>query len=321
MLKEWFVSNPRYLWWNGELREWDSATVHVTDIGWSSVGAVFEGIRAYWNNDTEELHIFRFPEHMRRLGQSMKMMRFEEAWSVDELSDAVLELLRANEIREDTYIRPLVYRGSGSGKGFSAAGGSTAVLINTRPNPSHLLSGDHKAACVSSWTRISDNVMPPRIKNVSNYRNGQLAGMEANINGYDLALLMNTQGKIAEGGGSCVMMVRDGVLVTPDVTQSILESITRDAIIQLAREELGLEVVERAIDRTELYIAEEAFMCGTAYEITPVSSVDRYEVGEGGIGPITRQLEEKLNDAFRGVTGIRPEWRTNVGVAAPVAAD
>ncbi len=314
------MAHPDYLWWNGELREWDSATVHVTSIGWSSVGAIFEGIRAYWNSDEEELYVFRLHEHMRRLGQSMKMMRFEPTYSIEELTDAILELLQANNTREDTYIRPLVYRG-GESKRISAVAGTTAVLINTHPDPSHLLSGNHKSAGVSSWTRISDNVMPPRVKNLSNYRNGQLGGMEAQLNGFDLALFLNTQGKIAEGGGSCVMMIRDGVLITPDVTQSILESITRDAIIQLAREELGLKVVERAIDRTEFYIADEAFMCGTAYEITPVSSVDHYPVGNGNIGPITHKLEELLNDCFRNLTGIRQEWRTAVGVKQAVAAD
>jgi branched-chain amino acid aminotransferase len=320
LLEERRVANPKYLWWNGELVEWDKATVHVTALGWSGVGAVFEGIRAYWNADQEELFVFRLPEHMHRLGQSMKMMRLEETLSMEELTGEILKLLQANEIREDTYIRPLVYRG-GSSKGFSAWGGTTEILINTRPNPSHLLSGNHKSACISSWTRISDNVMPPRIKNVSNYRNGQLAGMEAAMNGYDIALLLNHQSKVAEGGGSCVMLVRDGVLITPDVTSSILESITRDAIIKLAREEMGLEVVERPVDRTEFYIAEEAFMCGTAFEITPVSSVDKYDVGNGEIGPITRRLEELLNDSFRNITGIRPDWRTPVGVKSAAVAD
>lgn len=315
------MANPKYLWWNGELVEWDRANVHVTAIGWSAVGAVFEGIRAYWNPDHEELYVFRLEEHMRRLGQSMKMVRLEPKWSIEHLTEQIIELLKANEIREDTYIRPLAYRGEGGGKGFSSFGGSTEILINTRPNPSHLLSGKMSTACVSSWTRISDNVMPPRIKNVANYRNGQLAGMEAAMNGYDIALIMNQQGKIAEGGGSCVMLVRDGKLITPDVTQSILESITRDALIQLARDEMGIEVVERAVDRTEFYIADEVFMCGTAFEITPISSVDKYTVGNGEIGPITRRLEELLNDCFRNISGIRPEWRTPVGVKSMVAAD
>lgn len=313
--------NPRYLWWNGELVEWDNATVHVTEMGFSTVGAVFEGIRAYWSDDQQELFVFRLAEHMRRLGQSMKMMRMESPQTIEELTGAILELIRANELREDTYIRPLAYRGGERKGGFSSWQGTTEILINTSPRPSHLLSGTTRSAGVSSWTRIADNVMPPRIKNISNYRNGQLAGMEANMNGYDLALILNSQGKIAEGGGSCVMLVRDGKLITPDVTQSILESITRDAIIQLARDDMGLEVIERAVDRTELYIADEVFMCGTAYEITPVTSVDRYQVGDGEIGTITRQLEVLLDDAFRNKTGIHPEWRTPVGVQQSVLAD
>lgn len=314
------ADHPTYLWWNGERMRWEDATVHVTAIGWSAVSAVFEGIRAYWNADQQELHVFRLPEHMRRLRQSMKMIRLEETVSMEVLTEASLDLLRANDTREDTYIRPLVYRG-GSGKGFSSWGGTTEILINTNPNPSHLLNGRLVTACISSWTRISDNVMPPRIKNVANYRNGQLAGMEAGLNGFDVALIMNNQGKVAEGGGACFMMVRDGKLITPDVTQSILESITRDSLIQLARDEMGLEVIERPVDRTELYICDELFMCGTAFEITPIKSVDHYDVGAGELGPITRRLEELLDDAFRGKTGMRPEWRTPVGVRQPVAAD
>ena len=310
--------NPTYLWWNGEQVKWDDATVHVTALGWSTVGAVFEGIRAYWNEDEEELYVFRLPEHMKRFDQSMKMVRLDTAWNESQLIDSILELLRANDIREDTYIRPMAYRGGDGKSGFSGIGGGCEILINTRSNPSHLLSGKSLSACISSWTRISDNVMPPRIKNISNYRNGQLAGMEASQNGYDIALLLNNQGKVAEGGGSCVMMVRDGKLITPDTTQSILESITREAIIELARDEMGLEVVERAVERTELYICEEVFMCGTAFEITPINSVDKYTVGDGEIGPITRRLEELLNDSFRGTSGMRPEWRTPVGVKKAV---
>lgn len=311
--------HPDYLWWNGKQMRWEDATVHVTALGWSTVGAIFEGIRAYWNPDHQELYVFRLDEHMERFERSMKLMRLPITYTMDELKQAIIDLLRANGTREDTYIRPLAYRGGSGARRFSEVGGTSEILINTHPMPSHLGTGRALAACVSSWTRISDNVMPPRVKNISNYRNGQLAGMEAELNGYDTALILNAQGKVAEGGGSCVMLVRDGRIITPDVTQSILESITRDALIQLARVELGIEVVERAVDRTELYIADEVFMCGTAFEITPITSVDRYQVGSGEIGPITRKLEALLDDCFRGRTGLRPSWRTPVGVAAPVA--
>jgi branched-chain amino acid aminotransferase len=313
--------NPTYLWWNGERTKWEDATVHVTALGWSTVGAIFEGIRAYWNPDHEELYVFRLHEHMDRFARSLKLVRLEEKWSMDELNEAIIDLLLANETREDTYIRPLAYRGGEGKGGFSGIGGETAILINTNPNPSHLMSGKALHANVSSWRRISENVMPPRIKNISNYRNSQLANMESHTSGYDIPVILNDQGKVAEGPGACIALIRDGKFITPDTTQGILESITRDALIELARNELGMVVEERAVDRTELYIADEVFFCGTAFEISPVVSVDRYQVGTGEIGPITKQLEVLLDDCFRGKTGIRPEWRTPVGVAKAVAAD
>jgi branched-chain amino acid aminotransferase len=308
------MSNPKYLWWNGSQMPWEDATIHVTDLGWSTVGAIFEGIRAYWNEDDQEAYIFRFPEHMKRFEQSMKLVRLEQDYSTEVLSDATLELIRANEHREDIYIRPLAYRAGGGGGGFSGFDPSASILINTSSRPTHLKTGVKQHACISSWTRISDNVMPPRVKNISNYRNGQLATMEAKQNGYDVALLLNTQGKVAEGPGACVMMVRDGKLITPGVTDSILESITRDALIQIARDDMGLTVEERPIDRTELYIADEAFMCGTAAEITPVVSVDRYQLGDGEIGPVTRELEDIFLGVLRGTDSRHPDWRTPVGL-------
>jgi branched-chain amino acid aminotransferase len=308
------MANPAYLWWNGRQMPWDEATIHVTDIGWSTVGAVFEGIRAYWNEDEQEAYVFRLQEHMKRFEQSMKLVRLDQEYSTEMLTEAILELLRANEHREDTYIRPLAYRGAGGGKGFSTFSSQAAILIDTSPRATHLMTGVKQHACISSWTRISDNVMPPRVKNISNYRNGQLATMEAQINGYDTALLLNDQHKVSEGPGACVMMVRDGKLITPGVTESILESITRDAIMQLAQDELGLEVHERPIDRTEMYIAEEAFICGTAFEITPIVSLDRYPLGDGEVGPITSQLEELFLNVLRGTDPRRAEWRTPVGL-------
>ena len=312
--------HPKYLWWNGRQMPWEDATIHVTEIGWSTVGAIFEGIRAYWNEEQGELYVFRLPEHMQRFAQSMKLVRLDQEISTKDLCDAIVGLLKANESREDTYIRPLAYRG-GDGKSFSSFSSEAHILINTRLHPSHLLSGRAQNMGVSSWTRISDNVMPPRIKNLSNYRNGQLAGMEAHYAGYDGPILLNTLGKVAEGSGSCLMMVRNGKLITPDPTSSILESITRDALLTMARDDLGVETEERMVDRTELYIADEVFMCGTAAEITPVVSVDRYQVGDGKIGPVTHKLEQLFNDVLRGKTNKHADWRTPVGFPSLVAAD
>lgn len=315
------ATNPKYLWWNGRQMPWEEATVHVTDLAWSTVGAVFEGIRGYWNDEQQELYVFRLREHMERLIDSMKLVRLPLDYTVDELIEASVELLRAVEAREDTYLRPLAYSQNSSGKRLSDTSTDLGMLINTNPMPSQLTSGDAIRVKVSSWTRISDTVMPPRIKNISNYRNGQLATMEAKGDGYDNALLLSPQGKVSEAPGACVMMVRKGQLVTPPVTDGILESITRDAIMTMARQSLGATVVERSIDRTELYLADEVFLCGTAFEITPVAEVDRYQVGNGKIGELTGSLQRLFDDVLRGREEQYANWRTAVGVKAASAAD
>jgi len=309
--------NPAYLWWRGERMRWEEANVHVTDLAWSAVGAVFEGIRAYWNAEREELFIFRLPEHLKRLQQSTRIVRMPLQMSPDELTHIIIDLLQANEVREDTYIRPLVYTANAAGKRNSPNELQGELLVNTNPMPTHLGTGFVQHAKVSSWSRISDNVMPPRVKNISNYRNGQLATYEVREDGYDVALMLNAQGKVSEAPAACVMLVRDGKLITPDITSGILESVTRDALLVLAREEMGLEIEERAVDRTELYIADEVFTCGTAAEITPLVSVDKYQVGTGEPGPVTRELEALFLAVLRGNEDRYAHWRLPVPVAVP----
>jgi branched-chain amino acid aminotransferase len=250
----------------------------------------------------------------------MRLVRLKLEYSLDELTDATIDLLRANNIREDTYIRPLAYAADTSGKRFAQIGHDAALLINTSPMASHLKSGMTQTARVSSWRRISEDVMPPRVKNISNYRNSQLAGMEARLDSYDTAILLNQQGKVSEGPGACLMLVSGNQVVTPDVGSGILESITRDALIVLLREVLGLEVIERQVDRTELYLADEVFTCGTAAEVTPVVGIDKYTIGDGSIGPVTRALESAFDDVLRGRDARYAHWRTPVELATPVTA-
>jgi branched-chain amino acid aminotransferase len=314
------MTHPEYVWWNGEQRRWEDCTVHVTELGWSTVGAVFEGIRAYAGDNPDELYIFRLNEHLERLERSMKLVRLKIDYSRQELTDATLRLLRANRINEDTYIRPLAYAADTSGKRFAQIGFDAALLINTHPMASHLKTGLTQSAKVSSWRRISEDVMPPRVKNISNYRNSQLASIEARGDGYDTAFLLNHHGRVSEGPGACVMMVAGGKLITPDVGSGILESITRDALIVLAREVLGLEVIEREVDRTELYLAEEVFTCGTAAEITPIVGIDKFAIGRGEIGEVTRALETVFEDVLRGRDQRYDHWRTPVEVFAPAIA-
>lgn len=312
--------HPEYIWWNGERRPWDDCTIHVTELGWSTVGAVFEGIRAYAGDNADELYIFRFREHLERLERSMRLVRLTLEYGLEELTAATVDLLRVNEVREDTYIRPLAYARETSGKRFAQIANDAALLINTSPMASHLKTGLTQTAKVSSWRRISEDVMPPRVKNISNYRNSQLAGMEARLDGYDTAILLNHQGKVSEGPGACVMLVLGDQVITPDVGSGILESITRDALLTLCREVLGLKVVERAVDRTELYLADEVFTCGTAAEVTPIVNIDKYAVGNGEIGPVTRALEGAFDDVLRGRDARYGHWRTPVEVGAAAVA-
>jgi branched-chain amino acid aminotransferase len=313
---EFEKSTPAFLWWNGERVPWERATVHLSSTFWSGVTAIFEGIMSYWNEDEGELYVWQLDAHLRRLLRSQKLMRQASPYSVAELTDGVLDLLRALKVNSDTYIFPYCYpKGGGNFESSTSAEPQPVdISITARPNPSHLGKGWVRSACVSSYTRISDNVMPPRVKNIANYRNSNLAMAEARIDGYDTALILNTVGKVAEGPGSCLMLLRDGVLVTPSSTDSILESISRWSVIELARRELGLEVVERPVDRTELYVADEIFMVGTAAEILTIGSVDRYTIGDGGMGPVTTKLEQIFHDVVRGKNPRYAEWRTPVGL-------
>jgi branched-chain amino acid aminotransferase len=314
------ADHPEFLWINGERKPWNEATVHVSELGWSTIGAVFEGIRGYWNPDQEELHVFRLREHLERLSRSMKLVHLPMDHTIPELVEAITGLLKANDARRDTYIYPLAYMRDSYTTRYDSLEVSTSLQILTRPMPSHLGTGKTLTARLSSWRRISEDVMPPRVKNLSNYRNGQLARQEVMQDGYDTAIIMNSAGKVSEAPGACVMHVRDGKLITPDLTSGILESITRDALITLARESLGIPVEERTVDRTELYVADEVFLCGTAAEVSPVISVDKYTVGFGKIGPVTRELENLFEKVLRGRESSYAGWRTPVGLASPVLA-
>jgi branched-chain amino acid aminotransferase len=313
-------TSPAWVWWQHRLVPWDEATVHVSELGWSAVGAVFEGVRAYWNDEHGELYVFRLEEHCNRLLRSARAVRLPLPYSAGELADVTIAVLRANDAREDTYVFPLAYPLEADDKRFDPRDLRGELVVTTKPMPTRLGRGVTYHGKVSSWTRISDNVMPPRVKSLANYRNSQLATFEVKQDGYDVAFLLNTAGKLSEAGSASVFLVRDGRLITPDLNSDILEGINRDAVITLAVERLGVDVVERPVDRTELYAADEIFICGTAVEITPVVSIDRFTVGEGRPGPLTRQLEDLLAAVMRGTDAGSSRWRTAAGVMSPAAA-
>jgi branched-chain amino acid aminotransferase len=303
---------PKYLWRSGELVEWESATVHVSMLGWTAVSAIFEGIRAYWNPDRQELYIFRLAEHLKRMLQSMKLMRMASPYSTEDLAQAIISLLRDNEYRRDVYIQPLAYFGEGIPGYMAVLERPGEVVITARPAPSGLGESKVSHCNVSSWTRISDNVMPPRVKAITNYQNSRYISTEATINGYDFGIALNQNGKVTEASYACIYIVRDGVAITPPASAGILESITSDTVKRLLEKEMGTSVQERDVDRTELYIADEAFVCGTAVEIQPIGSVDRYSVGDGEVGPVVSGLRELFHNVVRGANPGYSNWLTPV---------
>lgn len=301
---------PQFVWVDGKLTRWNDATIHITLLGTSSVSSVFEGVRAYWNASLRKLFVFRLDAHLDRFAQSIRLMRMKQRFPNAEIKDAVVALLRANAYAEDVYIRPFAFVPAAL---FGTPPGDEAqIVLSTDDWPSRLKSGKVAHACVSSWSRITDNSMPPRVKASSNYLNSRLASEEAKRNGYDAAIILNPNGKVAEAPGACLIIVRDGKIITPSVTSGILESITRATLIKLSREVLNIDVIEREVDRTELYVAQEAFLCGTGAEITPLASVDRFTLGDGNLGPVTQRIEGLYHDLVRGIDTRYPEWRMQV---------
>jgi branched-chain amino acid aminotransferase len=312
-------AGPTYLWRNGGIVPWADATVHVNAVGHASVSAVFEGLRAYVAVDGS-LQLFRADEHMRRLHESLRIVRLPCSYSVADLVAASVELLRANESKVDTYVRPWVFvRGFVKEMASRAPVRETEAVIDTWPSPSALLTERGCRAGITSWRRIDDGSMPPRVKAFSNYHNSRLAKLEAAAHGYDEPIFLNDRGKVAEGPGACVALVRRGRLITPEVTSGLLESLTRDTVLRLARDVLRIDVEEREVDRTELYLAEELFFAGTGWEIMPILEIDGLRVGDAVIGPVTRAIERLYHDVARGVDGRFPEWRTAVVSRAQAA--
>jgi branched-chain amino acid aminotransferase len=302
------------IWMNGRLVPQAEAVLPVNSAAVFYATNVFEGIRAYWNPADEELYCFRLEEHFARLRESMKMMRFSVPYGDDDLYNAVRDVLRGNQLREDIHMHLVAYV---SGTGLDAVS-PTGLYVNPRRRP-RVTEGTGLRCCVSSWVRTSDNAIPIRLKCGANYQNGRLATLQAKADGYDAPILLNQRGKVAEGTGATFFMVRKGKLVTPPVTADILESITRTTLMEeICPNVLGLEVVEREIDRTELYVADEAFFCGSGYEITPIVSIDRFQLGDGQVGPLTQRLLSAYMDLVRGTDKRCPHWRTAVYSAVAV---
>ncbi|MFI9530623.1 branched-chain-amino-acid transaminase [Micromonospora rosaria] len=300
-----------WIWRDGALVPWREATVHVTSVGHASVAAVFEGIKAYRAVDGDRLLVFRLDDHLDRLYESARLCRIVIPFSPDELRTAVLETLRANGYRDDTYVRPWAFPRGLVREQMVPAGVECEVVIDTWPFTSHLFRERACRAGVSTWTRPGDSQLPARVKAFSNYHNGRLAVMEARVNGHDWPVLLNDRGQVSEGAGACVALVRRGTVVTPSLTSALLAGITRSTALDLLRD-LGVPVEEREVDRTELALADEVFFVGTGWEVLPVGTIDGLVVGDGGTGPVTARLERAYADTVRGVLPARPGWLTEV---------
>jgi branched-chain amino acid aminotransferase len=270
---------------------------------------VFEGIRAYWNPTREQLYVFRLREHFERMTRSCRIVRIGLPGDPDELSEILLELLRRNGFRSDVYIRPLAFKAARVVK-VALHGLRDGFGIYAFPMGGYLSTGG-LVAQTTSWRRISDEAIPARAKVTGGYINTALAVDEAGEHGAEEAIFLTSGGHVSEGGGSNLFMVRDGTLITPPVTDDILEGITRQTIEDLARD-LGYAFVQRPIDRTELFIANDLFFCGTGAQVAPCVKVDGRPVGDGTIGPITKAIGDRYFAIARGDDVSRPEWRTAV---------
>ena len=293
---------------NNKLVSYADAKISVMAPGLTFAALVFEGYRAYWSDDAQDLYIFRLDDHMRRLAFSMNLLELDDPPSIDTFTRDILETLKANDFKEDTYIRLQVYVDEWGSMLATGPVGST-VICRPRPRVSDFDTG--KRFIVSSWRRNAENASPPRIKASANYLNSRLAGLEAKRQGAGGAILLNEDGTVSEGPGGCLFVLRDGVFMTPDVTSGILESVTRRTILDIAGP-LDIPVAERALGRTELYLADEAFYCGTGQEIMPIIAFDGRQVGEGVPGPMTRRLQTTFDDIVRGRSDAYRDWLTPV---------
>src|SRR5450432_67447 len=306
------IQKTEKIWHNGKLIRWEDATIHVMSHVVHYGSSVFEGVRCYQLPTGPA--IFRAQEHMQRLMDSAKIYRIDVDYSRDELVAAMVEVVKNNGV-SPCYIRPIVLRGYGEA-GVNPFNSPTEVYIINYPWGKYLGSTDEGVdVCVSSWTRLAPNTLPTMAKAGANYMNSQLIKMEAIVNGYVEGIALDVNGFVSEGSGENIFLVHRDKLVTAPLGNSVLPGITRDSVLQIARD-LNIPIVEQMIPREMLYIADEAFFTGTAAEVTPIRSVDKIKVGKGVTGPITKALQKEFYAIVRGEKSDRHGWLTPVPVAS-----
>ncbi len=301
---------PSYAYFQKKIMPLEEAKIGIKTHAFHYGTAIFEGIRGNWNDEQQQTYIFRLKEHYERLANGCRVLKINLHYSIDELCKLTVELVAKCGFKEDAYIRPVAYTSS-EALGVRLHDLEHDFFMFVIPWGPYL-DVDKARCCVSSWHRPEDNVIPPQIKANGIYINNALAKTEAQSAGYDEAIMLSPDGHISEGSGENIFLIKDGKLVTPAVNNNILMGITRNTVIELAEKELGIETVHRAIDRSELYIADECFLTGTAAHVTPVAEIDDRKIGNGEIGEITARLQDIYVRVIRGDHPKYMHWCTPV---------
>ncbi len=301
----------KHAFFEGKIVPLADAKINIATHGFLYGTAVFGGLRGYWNEEKKRLFVFRPYDHFRRLLQSARMMAMDVKYDEESLIQTALDVLRTDNWKEDVYLRPTFYKAD-MGIGVKLHDLKDEFCMFVMKYEKYVNNDTNSHVTFSSWRRVDDNAIPARAKVAGAYANSALIKTDANRSGFDEALVLDNNGHVSEGSAMNIFMLRDGVLVTPPVTDNILEGITRRSIIELARNELGLQVVERSIDRTEVFIAEEMFMTGTAAQVVTITKIDHRPVGSGVMGPITTKLRAVFDDVVRAKNSKYKQWNVEV---------
>lgn len=296
-----------YVFMDGEYVSYQDAKIPVRTHAFLYGTSIFEGIRAYWNEKEKQAYIFRMKEHYERIINSGKIMHMHSEYSVDEMCQITVELLKKNAPKSDTYIRPTIYKGAET-IGPKLINNKDSFLIFTTPLGQYVDISKGLSVCVSNWRRADDNSIPPRAKIGGCYANTALIITDAIKAGFDEAIVLSHEGLVTEGSAMNLYLVENGKLITTRATDNILVGITRNTVKELAEKELGLEVIEREIDRTELYVADEAFFCGTGAQVSPITSIDNRPLGDGKVGSITKKIQDLYFEVVRGNVPKYKHW-------------
>jgi branched-chain amino acid aminotransferase len=312
------MSTP-YAYFQKQIMPLSEAKIGIMTHAFNYGTGVFEGIRGNWNEEHETIYLFKVSDHLARLRSSARICNIEIKETDQELTAAILEVVSRSAIREDQYIRPLAYKSS-EVLGVRVHNLEDDLLVFVAPFGPYLDSDGGIRCQTSSWRRVEDVSIPARAKGTGIYVNSALAKTEANLNGFDEAIMLDMAGHVSEGSGENIVVVRNRKLITPAPSDNVLEGITLETVLGLGKSELGLEVETRSIDRSELYVADEVFMTGTAAHVTPILEIDHRKVGNGAIGPITRQLKDRYFNIIYGRVSEYAHWCTPVPLRQAIKA-